>query len=254
MTDALRSGEGSAARRVPDAGVGGLGLLAVYAAAQTAGLVLSGIVVALDVGASPAALRLLLVRLSYWLSSPLFLVAAVAGIWLGRGRAGAGRRLARWPGLLALLIGALAGLVLKLGADVIAVAEQWLAGPIVGNNPMTLYPQAFHGLAAQLVLVAVVCLVAPAAEELFFRGMLFGWLRRRLPRWLAVSLAGVLFGLAHVDPASGSALMASLPLVLPLGFVGAGLCLLYERYGSLWVPAAAHAAVNFSAMALVLRV
>ena len=37
------------------------------------------------------------------------------------------------------------------------------------------------------------CLVAPLAEELLFRGALFGWLRRRLPAWPAILVSAALF-------------------------------------------------------------
>jgi hypothetical protein len=42
--------------------------------------------------------------------------------------------------------------------------------------------------------------VAPFAEELMFRGALFGWLRRRLPASAAILLAAALFALAHPLP------------------------------------------------------
>jgi membrane protease YdiL (CAAX protease family) len=43
-------------------------------------------------------------------------------------------------------------------------------------------------------------LVAPFAEELLFRGSLFGWLRRRLPASAAILLTAALFAMAHPMP------------------------------------------------------
>ena len=81
---------------------------------------------------------------------------------------------------------------------------------------------------AALVAAAVfVCVIAPIAEEFFFRGFLFGVLRRwRImvagPRtsgpWVAAVITGILFGLAHTGSASSQYL-------IPLGFLGFVLCL-----------------------------
>ena len=52
-------------------------------------------------------------------------------------------------------------------------------------------------LAALIVVAVLICVVAPIAEELFFRGFLFSVLRR----WLGVAggavLTGVIFGVIH---------------------------------------------------------
>jgi membrane protease YdiL (CAAX protease family) len=67
--------------------------------------------------------------------------------------------------------------------------------------------------------------VAPVAEELFFRGFVFGALRRH-GFWPAAVVSGLLFGGAHV---------ASSPIgfLLPLAALGVILCAVYERTGSL---------------------
>jgi membrane protease YdiL (CAAX protease family) len=43
-------------------------------------------------------------------------------------------------------------------------------------------------------------IVAPFAEELLFRGALFGWVRRRLPAYAAIVLTAALFATAHPLP------------------------------------------------------
>lgn len=82
----------------------------------------------------------------------------------------------------------------------------------------------------------LVCVVAPIAEELFFRGFLFGGLRKR-GLVVALLVSGVAFGLAHV---------ASAPIgfIVPLGALGVLLALLYERTGSLYPSIALHALNN----------
>jgi hypothetical protein len=82
----------------------------------------------------------------------------------------------------------------------------------------------------------LVCVVAPIAEELFFRGFLFGALRKH-GLVIAALVSGVTFGLVHV---------ASSPIgfIVPLAGLGVILALLYERTGSLYPPIALHALNN----------
>jgi membrane protease YdiL (CAAX protease family) len=103
-----------------------------------------------------------------------------------------------------------------------------------------------------LVGVALfVCVVAPIAEELFFRGFIFGVLRRmrimvgghNLGTWVAAVITGILFGLAH----TGSALSQDL---IPLGFLGFVLCLLRWRTGSLYPCIALHSLNNALALGI----
>lgn len=82
----------------------------------------------------------------------------------------------------------------------------------------------------------LVCVVAPVAEEMFFRGFLFGALRKRgLP--IAVLLSGSLFGLAH---------LASSPIgfIPPLAVLGMLFALVYARTGSLYTAIGLHALNN----------
>ena len=91
----------------------------------------------------------------------------------------------------------------------------------------------------QLVLTALLVVgVAPFAEEFFYRGLLFGALRRRLSFLPAAGIAGALFGAIHY---SAPETLALLPLLAVLGFA---FCLLYERTGSLWPAIAFHALNN----------
>jgi len=91
---------------------------------------------------------------------------------------------------------------------------------------------------AALVAVAVlVCVVAPVAEEVFFRGYFFTALRNWKGVWPAAILTGVVFGAIH----AGSAPVGYL---VPLAVFGFGLCLLYWRTGSLYPCIALHALNN----------
>jgi membrane protease YdiL (CAAX protease family) len=105
---------------------------------------------------------------------------------------------------------------------------------------------------AALIGVAVfVCVIAPIAEEFFFRGFIFGVLRRmrivvngrNIGTWVAALITGILFGLAH----TGSALSQDL---IPLGFLGFVLCLLRWRTGSLYPCMALHSINNALALGI----
>ncbi len=83
-------------------------------------------------------------------------------------------------------------------------------------------------------LFATSVIVAPIAEETFFRGFVFGGLRGR---WGAVrggAASAALFGLAHPD----------LFLIVPVTILGALLVMLYVWTDSLWGPIAVHAMFN----------
>jgi uncharacterized protein len=103
---------------------------------------------------------------------------------------------------------------------------------------------------AALVAAAVfVCVIAPIAEEFFFRGFLFGALRRwriqvaghELGTWVAAIFTGILFGLAHTGSASSQYL-------IPLGFLGFVLCLVRWRTRSLYPCMALHSFNNSLAL------
>ncbi len=103
--------------------------------------------------------------------------------------------------------------------------------------------------AALVGATVFVCVVAPMAEELFFRGFVFGALRhlritvggRDLGTWVAAAITGVLFGLVHTGSASPQYLV-------PLGLLGFVLCLLRWRTGSLYPCMALHSVNNSLAL------
>jgi uncharacterized protein len=81
--------------------------------------------------------------------------------------------------------------------------------------------------------------LTPLGEELFFRGVLFGALRRYGPV-IAVIASSLLFGLAH-------GVNVVLPVAVVLGVLNA---VLYERSGSIWPPVVAHGVHNALGFAL----
>lgn len=105
--------------------------------------------------------------------------------------------------------------------------------------------------AALVGAAAFVCVVAPLAEEFFFRGFIFGALRRwhftlaghDLGTWAAAVVTGLLFGLVHAGSASPQYL-------IPLGLFGFVLCLVRWWTGSLYPCMALHSVNNSLALGI----
>jgi membrane protease YdiL (CAAX protease family)/uncharacterized RDD family membrane protein YckC len=95
----------------------------------------------------------------------------------------------------------------------------------------------FGPVVFQILLISI---VAPIAEETFFRGMLFGGLRVRMPKIPAALISGSVFGLLH----AGTGVSAIPPLIA----FGVVLALLYERTRSLGPPMLLHALNNSLAL------
>jgi uncharacterized protein len=108
-------------------------------------------------------------------------------------------------------------------------------GALIGEGTQSLSPRDL------VVLLALVAVAAPIAEELFFRGMLHPLLRQRLRLPVALLCNGALFAVAHF-----------IPLLLPaLLYVGVVLTFVRERSGSLIPSIILHALQNGSAVILL---
>ncbi len=94
---------------------------------------------------------------------------------------------------------------------------------------------------ALLAMLAMAGVVAPFAEELAFRGLLFPWLRHRLGVPGAAVLSALCFAVLH----------GTVVLVPALTLVGIAFAVIYQRCGSLWPAIVAHGAFN-STMIVIL--
>ncbi len=103
------------------------------------------------------------------------------------------------------------------------------------RNPQ-LYAIASAGFSwsAMLTMLVMAGVVAPFAEELVFRGLLFPWLRARLGVPAAVLLSALCFAALH-----GAAI-----LIPALTVVGVAFAVIYQRSGSLWPAIVAHGVFN----------
>lgn len=103
-------------------------------------------------------------------------------------------------------------------------------------------PELFTGWGLSLTLLTA-GVVAALAEELVYRGVVFGWLRQRFGILTAVAVSAVVFALVHP------------PAAMPFAFA-AGLLLawLYHRSNSLWPGIALHGINNITTMLVLASV
>lgn len=94
-------------------------------------------------------------------------------------------------------------------------------------------------------------IVAPIAEEFFYRGLFFRTLRDRHGFWVGAVGSGLLFALSHTGDGD---LAQILMLQIAIGLFGVALAALYEWRGSLGANVAAHAAFNLVTVLSVLGV
>jgi len=91
-----------------------------------------------------------------------------------------------------------------------------------------------------LMMLLGIVVLAPLMEEMVFRGLLYGWLRRRRGLWQAASLAALAHALLHFD-------LGALPGLFALFLF---LAWIYEYSQSLWVPSIIHAVHNLVVLQL----
>jgi membrane protease YdiL (CAAX protease family) len=82
--------------------------------------------------------------------------------------------------------------------------------------------EGFGALPVQILLIVI---AAPISEELLFRGLIFGGIRKHMPAIAAALVAGLIFGALHALTG-----LSAVPPLIAFGFI---LCLLYEKTGSI---------------------
>jgi uncharacterized protein len=129
--------------------------------------------------------------------------------------------------------GGLAALAFSYGAFFLIALIFYL---IAGRSPVSAESQHIRdlggGSVALVILVTVV--LAPIFEELFFRGLLYPALRRRVGYKVAIFIDGLIFGILHFQPL----------FMISLILVGIVLAYIYEKTDSLFAPILTHAFYN----------
>jgi membrane protease YdiL (CAAX protease family) len=145
-----------------------------------------------------------------------------------------------------VVAGAFSGAALFLIAAFVLLPALTVAWRIVtGENPPPISQPVVpvDPTPVQIVLGVVgVVFGAPFAEELFFRGFLFGSLRARFSFLPAAVISGAVFALFHVQPL----------LVAIMVLVGVGFAFIYERRGSLPAAISAHVIFNLIGFTVIL--
>ena len=99
------------------------------------------------------------------------------------------------------------------------------------------------GFVAALAFSLAAIVVAPVAEELFFRAFVYRALRNRMRIWAACSINAAVFSLVHLQ------YLATPAVLVVIAVFAVGACLAYEYSGSIFAPISMHAAFNTLATA-----
>jgi len=174
-------------------------------------------------------------------STQIGLLAVTGGLVVAP-KALAGLRLASPSGLArSMLIGLAMAIPAWVGATVLAVLASLALEAIGFTQELGALDTVLERGDPTVVLVAFV-VVAPAAEELFFRGVVYNaWLRERGPR-VALYGSAALFAAIHT----------SLFSLVPIFALGVALALVYRSTRSLPAAMAMHAGFNAISVAITL--
>jgi membrane protease YdiL (CAAX protease family) len=186
-------------------------------------------------------------------------VASALGLWVGflgvpilgtRRRGGAVELLAlRIRPVVDVPLGIVAGLGSTFAAGIVTSLLLDRVERTELESKATEVIDRAHQTVGVTLLILVLCVATPIAEEVFFRGLLFRSLARLLPVPVAVVIGGAVFGLVHFTGGSASVVLNQLGL---LGAFGALLCVLTWRTGRLGPAIVAHATFNLFTVAVEL--
>lgn len=133
--------------------------------------------------------------------------------------------------------GVLLAIGLFLGSWGIAAAYFGILG-LAGINPDTDLGEVYDNVGPVVAVGTLALLFAPIMEEVFFRGFIFGGLRRHWGLVGAALGSGLLFGVLHLGNPGG------IYLVPPITLVGAVFAWGYAYSGSLYPSMGAHFLFN----------
>lgn len=206
-------------------------VLATLACFLGAGFIVAWLAGAVGVGEAGAVAWLTPLILAA--QSFVFLLAFLVVVWQGRGLSlralGLGPRRPGW-----LKTGALWGLGVIPGAMAVNVVTFVLLGADDPNPQVEMLAPEGPTLIGFLLILPLAAVFVPFVEELAFRGVLYGWLRLRLPAGWAMVASAAVFSIAHGIP----------QLIPALALVGYFLARLREREDSLWPAIAMHGVFN----------
>jgi membrane protease YdiL (CAAX protease family) len=152
------------------------------------------------------------------------------------------RGLAR-PLLSGLLVAlALLPVFLAISYGWFQIVERWQGDSFVHVQESVEWLVSSRSMPLVVQIAVSAVLVAPVVEEVFFRGFLYGAIKRRVRPVIAMAAVGVMFGLVHPPLATQ----------IPMCIFGGLLCYVYEKTGRLTVPIAIHFLFNLVQVGRVL--
>ncbi len=118
----------------------------------------------------------------------------------------------------------------------IVISLMYVAAPGLWEDYMDL-EQNFHvENSSPAVVFITVCLVGPVVEEIMFRGMIYGRLRRGFSMVPAMFISALLFGVFHMNWVQG----------VYAGIAGLALAYIYEKTQTIWAGCLMHIIFNSS--------
>ncbi|MBN2713487.1 MAG: CPBP family intramembrane metalloprotease [Planctomycetes bacterium] len=193
---------------------------------------------ALGIEASVDNLLLIHIVIMFFFALYMMTVFRVAGIGageLGIGCEGLGVKIVWAVQLLFafmplfLLIGPLNAVLVNFVNDILQIKEE----PSLMQGQLQFLVDPLKPQWIRIAFGAFAIIGAPLTEEMFFRGMLYGFLKRKMPWGFAAVTSGLLFGLIHGKW-----------FALPIGMLGVYLACVREYTGSLLISMLIHGLFN----------
>jgi membrane protease YdiL (CAAX protease family) len=154
-----------------------------------------------------------------------------------------GLRVMPWERVV--LYAALAGVPIFLFVTLLSyISNELLAGvwhDLAPQSPVKIFQESGSFLVRALLAVSAV-VVAPLAEELLFRGYIYGVFKRYTDSYFAAGASALLFAVIHLH----------IGTLIPLFALGLILVAAYELSGTLLLPICLHAFFNAASTALIL--
>jgi len=139
-----------------------------------------------------------------------------------------------------VLVGAFCYVAVGVGVGLLA-GELGVSADDIPAQPLSALIAAEESGPLVVLAYVMAAVAAPVTEEVMFRAVLYLPLRRRLGRWTAAVLVGVVFAAMH-DYAWGAPQF----FVLSLTFVA-----VFEATGTLWAPIVVHGCFNGLSVAIM---
>ena len=149
---------------------------------------------------------------------------------------------------LVVTVGVFTMIILISVNMVSAISTTWLQNfwPVLEPQETVKAFQQSDGIGFKILVIFMAVVIAPLAEEILFRGFVYGVLKRYTDAPFAALSSSLMFAIIHLHVGS----------LLPLWMLAVIFCLAYEITGCLLVPMMLHAtfnAVSIIAMMLVDR-